>query len=70
MDEQRSKDLAERIENLIVDGQKEVMLGIAQLQEGQNEILGRVVNLENGQLELKQKMQFVHDSLKYVMVVL
>lgn len=52
MSEEKEKSLPERIEALLIDGQKEVFERFDRLDEGQKGIVTRIERLEEGQKQL------------------
>jgi len=66
MAENKKAEFAERIEKLIVDGQKEVLQGILQLQDGQKEILDRVGLLEEGQKRLVDSQNQIIEGVRKI----
>lgn len=64
MEENRMKTTLEKIEKLIVDGQREVLTKIGNLDDRQGRLEDGFIRLEAGQQRLEEKIDTVHVSLK------
>src|SRR3990167_1721152 len=64
MSEEKIKTTLEKIEGLIVDGQKEVLDRTIKLEEGQKEVLDRTIKLEEGQKEVLDRIIKLEEGQK------
>ena len=69
MAEEKTKTTLEKIESLILDGNKEVIDRMVKLEEGQKDLADGQKKLEDGQREILEKVKEAHKSLKNEIVV-
>ena len=62
MAEEEEKLMLNKIEKLILDGNKEVLGRLDKLEDGQNEVLGRLDKLEDGQNEVLGRLDKLEDG--------
>ena len=70
-EEEKTTSLLNKIEKLIVDGQKEILDRVGNLEHGQKEVIDKLEKVEGGLVKvekrvdsLDKKLDAVHDSLK------